>query len=94
MIEPTVCVRCCARSGTYCDRCDLLVGLPGLHVIRVAEDGSDPGRGGRVATDACGLPAVWGDRDQSWPPVGVVGRCAVVRSSGADRVAEADLALQ
>jgi transposase len=39
MIEPTGCVQCCARSGTYCDRCDLLVGLPGLHVIRVAKDG-------------------------------------------------------
>jgi len=39
MIEPTGCVQCCAGSGTYCDRCDLLVGLPGLHVIRVAEDG-------------------------------------------------------
>ena len=39
MIEPTGCVQCYARSGTYCDRCDLLVGLPGLHVIRVVEDG-------------------------------------------------------
>jgi transposase len=38
MFEPTGCVRCCARSETYCDRCDLLVGLPDLHVVEVAED--------------------------------------------------------
>ena len=35
MTEPTGCARCCVLSGTYCDRCDLLVGLPGLHVIKV-----------------------------------------------------------
>jgi len=27
MTEPTGCARCCVLSGTYCDRCDLLVGL-------------------------------------------------------------------
>ena len=48
MPEPMGCVRCCARSGTYCDRCDLLVGLPGLHVVDVADggDADDGGRGG------------------------------------------------
>ena len=35
MPEPTSCAGCCVRTGTYCDRCDLLVGLPGLHVIKV-----------------------------------------------------------
>ena len=35
MTEPMGCARCCALSGIYCDRCDLLVGLPGLHVIKV-----------------------------------------------------------
>ena len=35
MTEPTL---CCPCSGGYCDRCDLLVGLPGLHVIAVERD--------------------------------------------------------
>jgi transposase len=38
MPEPTACAR--ARSypdADYCDRCDLLVGLDGFHVIDVAE---------------------------------------------------------
>ena len=39
MNEPTGCAHCCARGETYCDRCDVLVGLPGLHVIKVVEDG-------------------------------------------------------
>jgi hypothetical protein len=39
MDEPTGCAGCCAPAETYCDRCDLLVGLPGLHVIDVAEVG-------------------------------------------------------
>ena len=35
MPKPTL---CCSRSGGYCDRCDLLVGLEGLHVIGVDRD--------------------------------------------------------
>ena len=38
MPEPTL---CCRMSGDYCDRCDLLVDLPGLHVIAVERDGRD-----------------------------------------------------
>jgi transposase len=39
MSEPTGCAGGCPRTDTYCDRCDLLVGLPGLRVIKVhAED--------------------------------------------------------
>jgi transposase len=38
MSEPTGCVGCCPRTDTYCDRCDLLVGLPGLRVIEVVAD--------------------------------------------------------
>ena len=43
MSEPTGCAGTCLRTDThhvsYCDRCDLLVGLPGLRVIKVhAED--------------------------------------------------------
>jgi transposase len=30
MPEPT---SCCRVGGGYCDRCDLLVGLEGLHVM-------------------------------------------------------------
>ena len=40
MSEPTGCARCCTPSKAYCDPCDLLVGLPGLHVIDVAEPGA------------------------------------------------------
>lgn len=36
MPEPTL---CCRAGGLYCERCDLLVGLPGLHVIAVEQDG-------------------------------------------------------
>ena len=34
MPEPTS----CCRGGGYCDRCDLLVGLDGLHVLDVVRD--------------------------------------------------------
>lgn len=43
MPEPTL---CCRATGGYCDRCDLLVGLDGLHVI-AAERGDG---GGLVVT--------------------------------------------
>jgi hypothetical protein len=35
MPEPT---SCCRALGCYCDRCDLLVGLDGLHVVGVDRD--------------------------------------------------------
>jgi len=35
MSEPTGCAGGCPRTDTYCDRCDLLVGLPGLRVVKV-----------------------------------------------------------
>ena len=38
MPEPTL---CCRVRGGYCDRCDVLVGLPGLHVIAVEHDARD-----------------------------------------------------
>jgi hypothetical protein len=38
MPEPTL---CCRAGGGYCDRCDLLVGLPGMHVIGVDRDPLD-----------------------------------------------------
>jgi transposase len=36
MCEPKGCAGVCSRADTYCDRCDLLVGLPGLRVVEVA----------------------------------------------------------
>ena len=44
MPEPTSCCRC---VGDYCDRCDLLVGLEGLHVVGVERD------------DGGATPAAW-----------------------------------
>ncbi len=41
--EPT---SCCRVSDGYCDRCDLLAGLAGLHVIGVVRDDG----GGLVVT--------------------------------------------
>lgn len=38
MTQPTGCTTCCHAPDAYCDRCDLLVGLPGLHVIGVERD--------------------------------------------------------
>lgn len=38
MPEPTL---CCRADGGYCDPCDLLVGLPVLHVIAVERDAWD-----------------------------------------------------
>ena len=38
MTQPTGCTPCCHAHDAYCDRCDLLVGLPGLHVIGVERD--------------------------------------------------------
>lgn len=54
---------CCAGGAGYCDRCDLLVGLDGLHVVAVAADGeglvvtveSPPARAG---CPSCGVIAV------------------------------------
>jgi transposase len=37
MSEPTGCAGGCLRTDTYCNRCDLLVGLPGLRVIEVLD---------------------------------------------------------
>ena len=38
MTELTACTTCCPADAAYCDRCDLLVGLPGLHVVGVERD--------------------------------------------------------
>ncbi len=38
MSEPMGCAGGCPRTDTYCDRCDLLVGLPGLRVVKVLDE--------------------------------------------------------
>ncbi len=35
MSEPTSCCRIPGAGGAYCENCDLLVGLNGLHVLEV-----------------------------------------------------------
>ena len=52
MTEPTL---CCRAAGGYCDRCDLLVGLDGLHVIAVERDD-----GGRLTVTVESAPAPMG----------------------------------
>ena len=54
MSEPTL---CCRASGGYCDRCDLLVGLDGLHVIGVDRDD-----GGGLTVRVESAPEVMGCR--------------------------------
>ena len=50
MSEPTL---CCRASGGYCDRCDLLVGLEGLHVTAVERD---DGGGLTVTVESAAAP--------------------------------------
>ena len=58
MSEPTGCAVRCRYDDCYCERCDLLVGLDGLHVIGVERDG---GGGLRVTVESAlavmGCPA-------------------------------------
>jgi len=69
MDEPTGCAGSCARAETYCDRCDLLVGLPGLRVVDVAaEDGG--GGGLRVTVES--PPAAQGCRVGSLTPANFI----------------------
>ncbi len=72
MTEPTVCgrTRGCADTFTgYCDNCDLMVGLDGLHVVEVARAGAAEEGGarlrvvvesppGRMGCPSCGVVAV------------------------------------
>ena len=50
MSEPTL---CCRAPGGYCDRCDLLVGLDGLHVTAVERD---DGGGLTVTVESAAAP--------------------------------------
>ena len=58
MSEPTGCAVRCHHDECYCDRCDLLVGLDGLHVVGVERD---DGGGLRVTVESArqvmGCPA-------------------------------------
>ena len=52
MPEPML---CCHAAGGYCERCDLLVGLDGLHVIGVERDD-----GGRLVVEVESEPTLMG----------------------------------
>ena len=58
MSEPTGCAGPCHRHDSYCNNCDLLVGLDGLHVVGVERD---DGGGLRVSVESApivvGCPA-------------------------------------
>ena len=58
MSEPTGCAGPCHRHDSYCNNCDLLVGLDGLHVVGVERD---DGGGVRVSVESApivvGCPA-------------------------------------
>lgn len=82
--------RACRALGGYCERCDRLVGLDGLHVTAVDRDD-----GGRLVVQVESEPTVVG-----CPACGVVaqgarpgpkaaGRRAVDVLAGEDRVAQA-----
>ena len=66
MDEPTF---CCRAAGGYCDRCDLLVDLPGLHVIGVEHDTAGrvvvtvESAPGPVGCPACGVVVIGHGRD-------------------------------
>ncbi len=89
MAEPTL---CCRALGGYCDRCDLLVGLDGLHVVAVERDSGD-----RLTVTVESAPEPMGCRSCGVvarghaPRRGGVGRCAGDGSAGQDRVAQAAL---
>ncbi len=54
---------CCRVSGGYCQRCDFLVGLDGLHVVAVEHDDSglqvvvESAPGQMVGCGNCGVAA-------------------------------------
>ena len=66
MSEPTGCAAACCRStspgsgaaGDYCVKCDLLVGLAGLHVVAV--EGVQVPRGDGLVVTVESAPAVMG----------------------------------
>ena len=55
MFEPTTCTARCHRDDLYCDNCDLLVGLAGLHVVGVERD-----QGGGLTVTVESAPQVMG----------------------------------
>jgi transposase len=50
--EPTACAAACCRPDSYCDRCDLLVGLDGFHVVAVSECEGERGSFLRVVVES------------------------------------------
>ena len=73
MDDPTA---CCSAGGGYCDRCDLILGVDGLHVTGVERDDR-----GRLVVTVESEPTVMG-----CPACGVV-----VRGHGRDEVELVDV---
>jgi len=68
MPEP---MSCCRAAGSYCERCDLLVGLDGLRVIGVGRD-----EHGALTVTVESAPQVVGCRCVGClPTVTTAGRC-------------------
>lgn len=51
------CISCCRVSGGYCQRCDVLVGLPGLHVVGVVREEMGFRIGVESSLEVMGCPA-------------------------------------
>jgi transposase len=101
MSEPTVCAAACSCStrpgaegtGVYCANCDLLVGLPGLHVVAVEPvEPVEPGRGRRGRSGRRGRRGGCGDglavTVESGPGVRGCPGCGVVAGSHGRRMVE------
>lgn len=92
MTDPTS----CTAVGSYCERCDLLVGLDGFHVTDVKEDD-----GGRLTVTIESAPTVMGWdarfagswRMGTWQNGGRASRCSVFRSAGEVAMAQTPVGL-
>ena len=75
MSEPTGCAGPCHRHDSYCNNCDLLVGLDGLHVVGVERDDGTALIAQPLLRRLLGLRV---DRqfeiDTEVPPTGILGR--------------------
>ena len=85
MSEPTGCAGGCPRTDTYCDRCDLLVGLPGLHVGEVDSEKYRLMMTVEPPLAEQGLPVLRRDDGQPWSPNGPVGSGRAASTSTAER---------
>ena len=91
MSEPTGCAGGCPRIDTYCDRCDLLVGLPGLRVVKVHAEKPRLIVTVESPLSTQGCRGLRGGCEQPRSPERAPGRRPVLWASGTSGVAQADL---